>query len=60
MQTIRNETSNMKKNKFVVSCGGIRPDPLEPPMEEMFVDPAMQGMKTGDSDVVSVPSSINP
>lgn len=33
----------MKKDDFVVSCGGIQPDPLELPMEEIFVDPTLQG-----------------
>lgn len=37
----------MDKDKFIVSCGGIQPDPVLPPLEENgnFVDPTLAGNK---------------
>ena len=32
----------MKKDEFIIDCGGIQPDPLERPMEEIIVDPTFQ------------------
>ena len=33
----------MKKDEYVISCGGIQPDPIEPPLEEFFTDPTLNG-----------------
>ena len=33
----------MKKDEYVVDCGGIQPEPLEPPVEEVFIDPTLHG-----------------
>lgn len=33
----------MNKDEIVISCGGIQPDSLEPPMEEISVYPTLHG-----------------
>lgn len=33
----------MKKDEYVISCGGIQPDPILPPLEEFFTDPTLNG-----------------
>lgn len=33
----------MKKDEYIVDCGGIQPEPLEPPVEEVFIDPTLYG-----------------
>ena len=33
----------MNHSEFVISCGGIQPEPSEPPMEHRFIDPTLQG-----------------
>ena len=35
----------MKKDEYIVDCGGIQPEPLEPPVEEVFIDPTLYGNK---------------
>ena len=33
----------MKKDEYIVDCGGIQPEPLEPPVEAVFIDPTLHG-----------------